>query len=420
VTRAGRPIFVPRRTHRWGWVFLAALAAVLVAAGPATAVRRADSALGTRLARALRVPAISTGSSAAIAVDLTTGERVFALNGSLPLAPASNEKLAVTYAALTKLGPSFRIETHVEEAGAQDGTTLDGRLYLIGAGDPTLSLADLTALARGVRAAGILRVTGGVVGDESVFDTKRVGPGWKPKFYLDESPPLSALVVDRAQYRGQTSRWPAQAAAILFRDALQAAGVSVPKSVAVGAAPVTALDVTSIKSEPLSRIVSFMDQESDNFTAEMLLKMLSLIDVQRGSTFAGARLVSRTLAAVGVPMKGVRLADGSGLSLRDRFTADALVAILQAMHDDPLISPLLSRALPAAGVSGTLKHRMRDAQLRGRVHAKTGTTDEASALSGFVANRYVFAILQNGHPVSDFWAHVAQDRFARVLASRLR
>ncbi|MHB8642954.1 MAG: D-alanyl-D-alanine carboxypeptidase/D-alanyl-D-alanine endopeptidase [Gaiellaceae bacterium] len=417
MTRAGRPIFVRRRTHRWRWAFPAAVAAVLAAAGPAGAVRRSDSDLGARLARALRVPSISTGSSAAIAVDLTTGERVFALNGSLPLEPASNEKLAVTYAALTKLGPSFRIETHVEEAGTQDGTTLTGSLYLIGAGDPSLSHAGLVALARGVRAAGILRVTGGVVGDESAFDTKRAGPGWKPKFYLDESPPLSALVVDRAQYRGRTSKWPAQAAAILFRDALRAAGVSVPKHVTVGPAPATALDVTSIKSAPLSRIVSFMDQESDNFTAEMLLKLLSLIDVPRGSTFAGARLVSRTLAEAGVPMKGVRIVDGSGLSLLDRLTADALVSILQTMHNDPLLSPVLARALPAAGMSGTLKDRMRDAQLRGRVHAKTGTTDEASALSGF-AGRYVFAILQNGNPVSDFWARVAQDRFARLLVTR--
>jgi D-alanyl-D-alanine carboxypeptidase len=49
------------------------------------------------------------------------------------------------------------------------------------------------------------------------------------------------------------------------------------------------------------------------------------------------------------------------------------------------------------------------------VQAKTGTTDEASALSGFAAGRYAFSILQNGHPVSARWARTAQDRFATAL-----
>jgi D-alanyl-D-alanine carboxypeptidase len=51
------------------------------------------------------------------------------------------------------------------------------------------------------------------------------------------------------------------------------------------------------------------------------------------------------------------------------------------------------------------------------VLAKTGTTSIASALSGFVKNRFAFAILHNGRPVSHFWARRAQDRFAAVLAS---
>ena len=46
-----------------------------------------------------------------------------------------------------------------------------------------------------------------------------------------------------------------------------------------------------------------------------------------------------------------------------------------------------------------------------------GTTSNASELSGFVAERYVFSILQNGFPVSFTWARVAQDRFAAVLAA---
>jgi D-alanyl-D-alanine carboxypeptidase/D-alanyl-D-alanine-endopeptidase (penicillin-binding protein 4) len=113
----------------------------------------------------------------------------------------------------------------------------------------------------------------------------------------------------------------------------------------------------------------------------------------------------------------VRFVDGSGLSVLDRLTADALVAILQAMWDDPLLRPALLHALPVAGRSGTLRDRMRSPPLLGNVRAKTGTTRAASALAGFVKSRYAFAILQNGAPISSWWARKAQDRFAAVLAA---
>jgi D-alanyl-D-alanine carboxypeptidase len=60
---------------------------------------------------------------------------------------------------------------------------------------------------------------------------------------------------------------------------------------------------------------------------------------------------------------------------------------------------------------------MRSGPARGVVRAKTGTTSNASALSGFVGDRFAFSILQNGYPVSFTWARVAQDRFAAVLAA---
>jgi D-alanyl-D-alanine carboxypeptidase len=51
------------------------------------------------------------------------------------------------------------------------------------------------------------------------------------------------------------------------------------------------------------------------------------------------------------------------------------------------------------------------------VRAKTGTTREASALTGFAKDRFVFAVVQNGHPLPYSWARLAQDRFAGILAS---
>ena len=85
---------------------------------------------------------------------------------------------------------------------------------------------------------------------------------------------------------------------------------------------------------------------------------------------------------------------------------------------DPEVRPAFVAALPVAGVNGTLEDRLRTGPARGRVLAKTGTTREASALSGFVRDRYVFAVLQNGNPIPYWWARRAQDRFATVLASQ--
>jgi serine-type D-Ala-D-Ala carboxypeptidase/endopeptidase (penicillin-binding protein 4) len=374
--------------------------------------------LTERLARALAVPHVSTARSAAVALDLTTGAAVFERHAGLSLVPASNEKLAVTYAALERLGPEYQIETDVLGQGALVGTTWRGPLVLQGHGDPTLSHADLSALARQVRAAGIRKVAGGVLGDETYFDSRRTAPGWKPSFYINESAPLSALTVDRTWFHTHHSRAPAAAAAALFKDALRRQGIVVTGRAVRGVASGDLQQLAAVLSPPLAQIVRFMDRESDNFTAEVLLKQLGAASGAVGTTAGGAAQVRETLATAGVPLAGVRIVDGSGLSPLDHLTARAVVGILQAAWEDPTIRRPFVSALAVAGRSGTLKDRLRRPPARGVVLAKTGTTSVASALSGFVRQRYVFSVLQNDRSVSTFWTRRAQDRFATVLAAQ--
>lgn len=379
---------------------------------PATA---SASPLTARLAHALDAPHVSR--SAAVVLDLSTGQAVYSRNASLPLLPASNEKLAITYAALTALGPAFRIETDVLGYGTQSGDTWQGDLVLKGYGDPTLSSEDLAQLAQQVRADGIAQVTGRVLGDASWFDARQTSPGWKAAFYIDESPPLSALIVDRGRVGKWTSRNPPLAATQLFLKALKRVGVKVAHGMTLGIADDQASTLASVDSPTLAAIVHTMDLASDNFYAEMLLKELGAVQAGAGTTAAGIGLVTGLLAQAGVPLQGVRLVDGSGLSLLDRMTANALASLLTVMWNDPGVRLELLSSLPVAGRSGTLAHRMRHSAAAGLVRAKTGTTDNASALSGYVGDRYVFSILQNGWPVSWYWARTAQDRFATVLAS---
>ena len=395
---------------------LACTAALAFAAAGATG-SASSKPLSERLARALAVPHVPAAHSGAVALDLSTGAVVFARNPGLSLVPASNEKLPVTYTALETLGPDYRIPTDVLGQGAQFGTTWRGSLVLQGHGDPTLDDMDLTRLARQVRAAGIRKVAGAVLGDESYFDSRRTGPGWKPSFYITQSEPLSALTVDRTWFHTHHSSAPAAAAAALFKDALRKQGVSVTGRAVRGVASADAQGLAEVLSPPLAQIVRFMDRESDNFTAELLLKQIGAANGDVGTTAGGAAEVRATLAQVGIPLAGVRIVDGSGLSALDRLTARAIVGILLAAWEDPLIKQSFVSALAVAGRTGTLKDRLRRPPALGVVLAKTGTTSLASALSGFVRDRYVFSVLQNGRPVSYTWARRAQDRFATVLAS---
>ena len=116
---------------------------------------------------------------------------------------------------------------------------------------------------------------------------------------------------------------------------------------------------------------------------------------------------------------GVRIVDGSGLSRWDRATGAELGALLVRIWDNPTVRGIVLDGLPVAGESGTLAYRMTSAPSRGIVRAKTGTTDIASALSGFVGARYAFVAIENGDPVNWDAARAAQDRFADVLASQL-
>jgi D-alanyl-D-alanine carboxypeptidase/D-alanyl-D-alanine-endopeptidase (penicillin-binding protein 4) len=390
---------------------IVALVLVLAPAGRAELLP-----LTARLAQALAVPGYSKDTSAAVAVDLGTGKLLFARNPDLSLAPASNEKLTVTFAALTELGITYRFRTEIFGHGYQDGSTWHGDLFLKGFGDPTLTSLQVEGLAAQIARQGITRVTGRVLGDESWFDARRTALGWKAGFLVNECPPLSALVVDRAVYDRHVALQPALAAAGRLRQLLRKHGVS-SGPVGLGRAPAGALALAQVESEPLPVVLQGMDRESDNFAAELIVKELGAEVGGAGTTAAGVAIVRRDLAAAGVPLAGVQIVDGSGLSLEDRLTARALSALLVTAWGDPDLRQPFWAALAVAGVNGTLEDRMRHKPARGAVHAKTGTTDEASALSGYVDDRFAFAVLQNGEPVATRSAQRAQDRFASALAS---
>ena len=135
------------------------------------------------------------------AVSLEHGDTLMSLNPDRALAPASNQKILVTAAALHYLGPDYRFPTFLLTDGEVRDGVLHGDLILYGTGDPAISDQLLSSeyevwedFAETLRRAGVHAVTGGIVGDESFFQGPSRAPSWSDG-YLDDwyAAPVSAL-----------------------------------------------------------------------------------------------------------------------------------------------------------------------------------------------------------------------------------
>lgn len=112
--------------------------------------------------------------------DLETGEVLYTKNQHRPLTPASNQKLLTSAAVLETLGSEYTYDTAVSTTASIDANgKLDGDIWLVGSGDPSLTSARLGVLAESIVAeTGLKEITGGVYGDGGVFDREFLGVGW--------------------------------------------------------------------------------------------------------------------------------------------------------------------------------------------------------------------------------------------------
>lgn len=412
------------------WRSEAAVARPLEATGgtrattPVLSVRRLPAVLAAPIAArrlAADLDALTTFLPAGSCLVVEGPDLRYEHRPSEPVVPASTTKLLTATAALVSLDPDTRFRTTAVASATPAGGVLRGDLTLVGGGDPLLASADymarfrrqpqaftdLDALAGAIQAAGVQRIEGAVVGDEGRHDRARYVAGW-PQRYLDQNVigPLSALAVNDGFERYPTpeapsvalaaSPDPARTAAAVLTRLLEARGVSVGGVARAGAAPPDAVEVAGIDSAPLLDVVAQMLRESDNSTAELLLKELGRA-AEAPTTAAGATAARAALDEGGVPLEGVALVDGSGLSLDDRVTCTSLVDVLGR----PGTGPALVERLPVAGESGTLAERFRGTALEGVLRAKTGSLTSVSSLAGVVADEdppLTFALVVNVPP----------------------
>jgi D-alanyl-D-alanine carboxypeptidase/D-alanyl-D-alanine-endopeptidase (penicillin-binding protein 4) len=410
-----------------------ALVALLAAALPLTALLAGSAQAASPCAQMKGYLAQGTGSGGGLlVVDAESGDVVCASAAATPRPLASNMKLFTTSTALSKLGPEARIPTKVFESGTIDsGGVLHGNLYLQGGGDPTLGTpgfydgylaglgTNIFALTPQIRAAGIASVTGRLYADASIFDSLEGvrDSGYATSPYIG---PLSGLAFNSG-FAGQTSSSgfsadPAKLAAAKLGRNLRAAGVRVATRVALGSTPVDANRVAVVQSPTLTRIINTTDVYSDNFFAEMLVKLLGARFGGAGTTAAGARVVAAFARSLG---SGVHAVDGSGLTRSNRASPQQVVDLLLAMRDQPAGEDFVED-LAVAGREGTVDDRMHGTAADGRCRVKTGTLTGVSNLSGYCFNpsgrTMAFSILMGSVP-STTQAHIDQDRIAALVAA---
>lgn len=396
----------------------------------------ADTRLRAQLDAAMAEPALGAARDRSCLIVRHGARPVLQRRPDERLIPASNLKVLTASAVLARLGPDERLATEVRAASTPAAGVVDGPLYLVGGGDPLLATADYAAsfenqpqlrtpmegLADAVVAAGVTVVRGGVVGDETRFDTQRYIPTWKPGYITDsESGPASALVVNDgfAQFRPRRLAAPepdAHAAGTLTA-LLQARGVVVEGPVGEGRAPDASVVVARAESPPMKDLVAQMLRESDNLTAELLVKELGHRFAGEGSTTAGLGVMRETLVQAGLPVDALVSVDGSGLDRQDRASCGLVMAALDSSGPTGPVAA----GLPVAARDGTLAKRFLGGHpAAGRLRAKTGALDGVVGLSGYVdgiagGEPLGFSLLVNDLP-RDALGRALQEQVGAILA----
>lgn len=409
--------------------------------------------------------------------DLATGKVLYELDPAGLYNAASNTKLVTTSAALALLGPDFRLRTEaLAEEVDEDGVVPDA-LYVRGRGNPAFGIDAMGKLARSIADAGVTKIRGGIVIDDTYFDEVDLPPHFdeQPDEHASFRAPVGSTslnfnmvnlivkpaargrgaarltVFPPADYvkvvgtidtvrRGRTrirveqkeedehlvlevdgqirrdahSRRfrrrvpdPVRYFATALRAQLAAKGVVVAsRDIGDAEVPDEAHLVAVHESPPLAVVLRGLGKYSNNYVAEMVLKIIGAELVADGDPAtwddATSAVDQYLREEVGFPADGYRYDNGSGLFSSNEFSPRLLVELLDHAYRDFRWGPEFVASLSIAGADGTLSHRMVDTVAERQIRAKTGTLAEVSALSGYAAidgrAPLAFSVLVNDIP----------------------
>lgn len=207
----------------------------------------------------------------------------------------------------------------------------------------------------------------------------------------------------------------------VFLEKLRGRGIEVSHEYAYSEFVPDSLSACMARREcPVQDVLTQIMKESDNLSAEALLCRL-------GSQATGKKYVSakegideikKMITHLGHNPDRYKIADGCGLSNYDYLSPALLVDFLTFAYSRTDVFRKLYKALPVAGVDGTLKYRMKQSKAYKNVHAKTGSYTAINALAGYLkaanGHEIAFAIM-NQNILSAAKAREFQDKVCVVL-----
>lgn len=320
--------------------------------------------------------------------DLYADLPVVMYNAQLPLVPASIMK-SVTTAALSETYPyNHQLTTNVYYDGAISNSVLDGNIIIVGGGDPSLGdgrhkdQSDLEEdIAKKLRSLGVVRVKGDIKIDDSFL----AGPSTHPSWGTGDLSQSYGTGSHAFNYQGNANgkaavRDPGSVFRKKLIAALSANGITYEASSLPSSGNKKLL--LSYKSPRLSDLMRSCMFRSDNLYAETFLRLFGKKRGTDGSTDQAARIEEQLWDMKDYPLDGVQIVDGSGLSRRNRVTAEFMGAMLKDHMNDPVYVSLF----PLVGAEGTVRGFLKDTRLQEYLCMKTGSMNGIQCYAGYVVD----------------------------------
>jgi D-alanyl-D-alanine carboxypeptidase/D-alanyl-D-alanine-endopeptidase (penicillin-binding protein 4) len=396
-------------------------------------------------------PVLRNANWGFVVYDPKTKKIISSYNENSSLIPASTTKLLTTETAMNLLGENFRWMTQLEYSGTIEEGVLNGNLYIVGSGDPSLGsnkagassyrdiISDFIAATKEI---GIKKINGDIIIQTGVFKLNKTqllpenivwlenGNYYLPVGTTYEINPQNEKLIARksnpfsenknfyyiSPYIGQmvyadqfdggylTTKMPDAPAylannlrATMLKSGLPVVGKVVTK--VTDPNPEKRERITSYQSPTLAEIIMYTNQRSDNALAEATLRMVGFQKLGDQTLEAGRKVVNNHLESVGFETEGLNYYDGSGLSRNNVVTPISQVKFLANLMNEKYYKTFYE-SLPIGGQSGTLK-RMFNSTGNGQIFAKTGTLNKVKTLAGYMKTNsgktLVFSLLINNY-----------------------